>query len=80
MFVRFCEDNDVDESLIPSNRKFANSLLKMNFFKKRGGRGIYYELYGVTLERLKQPVFITDFRDIDGDEVDEEESFIKEND
>lgn len=80
VFVRFCEDNDVEESLIPSNRKFANSLLKMNFFKKRGGRGIYYELYGVTLERLKQPVFITDFRDIDGDEVDEEESFIKEND
>ena len=52
----------------------------MNFFKKRAGRGVYYELYGVTLERLKQPVFITDFRDIDGDEVDEEESFIKEDD
>ncbi len=24
----------------------------MNFFKKRAGRGIYYELYGVTLDPL----------------------------
>lgn len=82
VFVRFCKDNDVDDHLIPTPNRFGREMRdNLHFFKKRTGSGIYYEMYGITLERLKQPIFITDFRDVDGDGVgEEEESFIKDND
>ena len=81
VFVRFCKDNDVEENLIPSSNKFGRDLRDLKFFKKRTGSGVYYELYGVTIDRLKQPVFITDFRDIEDDEfTDSDESFIKDTD
>ena len=80
-FVRFCKDNDVDEKMIPTINKFGRDLRdKCNFFKKRTGNGVYYEMYGTTLDRLKNPVFVTDIQDLDEDGDAIEESFIKDED
>lgn len=80
-FVRFCKDNDVDETLIPTSNRFGRDMRdKLNFFKKRTGSGVYYEVYGITLDRLKQPVFVTDIQEIEGEADDDNESFIKDND
>ena len=80
-FVRYCRDNDVDENVIPSNNKFGRDMRdKGNFFKKRTGNGVYYETYGITVERLRTPIFVTDIQDLEADEMAETESFIKDDD
>ena len=80
-FVRFCKDNDVDENIIPSINRFGRDMRdKAGFFKKRTGNGVYYETYGVTLEKLHNPIFVTDIQELEEDEFDGVESFIKDDD
>ena len=80
-FTRFCTDNDVDEKDIPTANRFGRTLWdKCMFFRKRTGTGVYYETYGVTLDRLAEPLFVTDLHDIDGGETAGAESFIKDDD
>lgn len=80
-FVRFCKDNDVDDKVIPTVQKFGRDMRdNEKFFKKRHGSGVYYEVYGVTLEKLQTPIFVTEAADIGANNDDEFESFIKDED
>ena len=79
--VRFCRNNDVDENKIPSMQKFGRDMWeRYGFFKKRSADGNMYQVYGVTLDDLKEDLLINSIAP--GGEEDEKEpdTFIKEDD
>lgn len=78
--TRFCRNNDVEEKNIPTIQKFGRDMWeRYGFFKKRTIEGNVYQVYGVTLDDLKEDLLINDLHG-GGEEDDKIESFIKSDD
>ena len=77
-FVKFCENNDVEN--IWSKNKFGFTMSKLNFAKERRKDGISYVCYGATEEQLIQPMIVDMLKDYGGDAYtsDDKDSYIKE--
>lgn len=78
--TRFCRNNDVEEKNIPSIQKFGRDMWeRYGFFKKRSTEGNVYQIYGVTLDDLKEDLLINDIAG-KGEEDVVVDTFIKDDD
>lgn len=73
----FCEDNNVDEEMLPSTQKFGHRMRAGHFLKTRDRDGYKYKIYGACEEDLKEHIIVNNS---DFGENDEPESFIKDDD
>ena len=79
--VRFCRNNDVEENKIPSMQKFGRDMWeRYGFFKKRSSEGNLYQVYGVTLDDLKEDLLINEIAPAGEEDEKEPDTFIKEDD
>lgn len=79
-FLRFCKDNDMEDSAIPTNQRFGRMMWnKEGFRRKRTSGGIMYQLFGVNEGQIDEPILIDAMDGGDCDET-EPESFIKDDD